>query len=58
MSRSTGSNLGAPLEHWYPDLGAYEDWLAARAAEGLAERTRRDKAERMVPGKLPAEQDS
>ena len=22
------------LEHWYPDLGAYEDWLAARAAEG------------------------
>jgi hypothetical protein len=22
------------LEHWHPDLGAYEDWLAARAAEG------------------------
>jgi hypothetical protein len=22
------------LEHWYPELGAYEDWLADRAAEG------------------------
>lgn len=33
------------LEHWYPELGAYEDWLAARAGEGWV---------REYPGELTA----
>jgi hypothetical protein len=33
-SWSNAQGTRRTIEHWYSDLGAHEDWLAARAAEG------------------------